>query len=68
VTEASADLDALVRELKTTATELREGKVQAPEAAGLVDRCAELAAGIAAELDRQVLELESDPPDQESLL
>jgi hypothetical protein len=54
--------------LLPTAAELRAGKLEAAQAAVLVERCAELAAGIASELDRQVRELEADPPDQESLL
>ena len=68
MTEPAVDMDALVRDLQGTAEELRSGKLEAAQAAILVERCAELAAGIASELDRQVRELEADPPDQESLL
>jgi hypothetical protein len=68
VSEPGADLDGLVQELKDTAARLRAGEVAPEDAAALVDRCAELAAGIASELDRQVRELEAEGPDQESLL
>jgi hypothetical protein len=62
------DLDGLVRELEDAAARLRAGQIEPEEAGALIDRCAELAAGVASELDRQVRELESDAPDQESLL
>jgi hypothetical protein len=47
----SADLDALVDELESTAAQLRSGRLDASEAAALVDRCAELAARIGSGLD-----------------
>jgi hypothetical protein len=47
----SADLDALVDELESTAAQLRSGRLDAGEAAALVDRCAELAARIGSGLD-----------------
>jgi hypothetical protein len=45
--------DALSRELEQVAARLRSGDIEAPEAAELVERCAELAARIGAELDAQ---------------
>jgi len=68
VSEPAVSLDDLVRELKDTAGRLRSGDVASEEAAALVDRCAELAAGIASELDRQVRDLEAESSDQETLL
>jgi hypothetical protein len=68
MSDPTADLTTLVGDLESTAAELRGGDIDAETAAALVDRCAELAAGIAAELDRQLRELEDEAPDQESLL
>jgi exonuclease VII small subunit len=47
----SAELDALIEELETTAARLRSGELDAEEAAALVERCAELAARIGSDLD-----------------
>ena len=46
-------LDALVRELEEVADRLRSGEVPPKEAAGLVERCAELAGRVGSELDAQ---------------
>ena len=46
-------LDALVRELEEVAHRLRSGDVPPDEAAGLVERCAELAGRVGSELDAQ---------------
>jgi hypothetical protein len=46
-------LEGLVRELETAAERLRSGDLAADEAADLVERCAELAGRIGAELDAQ---------------
>ena len=46
-------LDDLVRELETAAERLRAGELEPEEAAALVERCAELAGQIGAELDAQ---------------
>jgi hypothetical protein len=46
-------LDALVRELEEVAARLRSGEVPAGEAAELVERCAELAGRVGAELDAE---------------
>ena len=47
----SEDLDALVDELETAAAELRSGKLDTDEAAALVERCAEMANRLGAEID-----------------
>ena len=49
----SEGIDPLVRELEELAGRLRAGEVSGEEAAGLVERCAELAARIGTELDAQ---------------
>jgi hypothetical protein len=46
-------LDDLVQELESAAERLRSGELDAEEAAALVERCAELAGRIGAELDTQ---------------
>jgi hypothetical protein len=48
-----SEADDLSRELEELATRLRSGEIEAAEAAELVERCAELAARIGAELDAQ---------------
>jgi hypothetical protein len=66
----SETLDGLIRELESAAVRLREERLPAADAAELVERCAELAAGIGAELDRAGRDAELDPPSegQERLL
>lgn len=49
----SAALDPLIEELELTARQLAEGHLDGPDAAGLVERSAELAARLGAELDAQ---------------
>ena len=49
----SEQLDELVRELEAAAQRLRGGELEAGEAADLVERCAELAGRVGAELDAQ---------------
>jgi hypothetical protein len=44
-------LDELATELESVADKLRSEAIDAEEAAGLVERCAELAARIGAEID-----------------
>jgi hypothetical protein len=44
-------LDGLADELTAVAGQLRAGNLEPPQAAGLVQRCAELAARLASELD-----------------
>ena len=48
-----SEADALSRELEEVAARLRSGEIEAAEAAELVERCAELAARLGAELDAQ---------------
>ncbi len=48
----SATLDELIRELEGSAARLRAGELDATAAAELVERCAELAGLVGAELDR----------------
>ena len=48
-----SELDDLVRELGAAAERLRSGEIEADQAAELVERCAELAGRIGAELDAQ---------------
>jgi hypothetical protein len=48
-----SEADALSRELEELAARLRSGDIEPTEAAELVERCAELAARLGAELDSQ---------------
>ena len=66
----SEALDGLVRELDDAAARLRADELPSAEAADLVERCAELAGRIGAELDRAGREAERDAPaeGQEQLL
>jgi hypothetical protein len=63
----SRELDALVDELESTAARLRSGKLDADQAAALVERCAELAARIGSGLDASAREA-SHGQGQERLL
>ena len=49
----SQQLDELIRELEAAAERLRSGELESGEAAELVERCAELAGRLGAELDAQ---------------
>ena len=66
----TGDLDTLIRELDDVSARLRAGEMEAAEAAALVERCAELASRIGAEVDRVARASESEAPDdgQEQLL
>ena len=63
-------IDALIGELGDAAARLRAGQMQADEAAALVERCAELAGRLGAELDRAAREADRESPGdgQEQLL
>jgi hypothetical protein len=61
-----SDLDAAIAELERAAVRLRGEELSPEEAAELVERCAELAARVGAELDRRAEPDES--PGQETLL
>jgi len=63
-------LDTVVRELSDAAARLRAGDMDPIEAAAEVERCAELAGRVGAELDRAAREAAREAPDdgQEQLL
>ena len=64
------ELDAAIRELEEAARELRTPDIDADRAAGLVDRCADIAARIGAAVDDMAREVEREAPraGQERLL
>ncbi len=57
-------LDEMIAELEDTATRLRAGELDAAQAAQLVERCAEIAGRLGAELDRAAREAEAEEPAQ----
>jgi exonuclease VII small subunit len=61
------DLDEAVAELERAAARLRAEELSSEEAAELVERCAELAAQVSAELDRRAAR-DDQAPGQETLL
>jgi hypothetical protein len=62
-------LDSLVEELEETAARLRSGALDGDDAAAAVERCADLASRIGAELDLQARAAAAEePPGQEKLL
>ncbi len=66
---ATAEADSLIAELEDTAARLRRGDLGVDEAAALVERCADLAARLGAELERAARRAEAEPPlGQETLL
>lgn len=65
---ASEELDTLIAELERTAYQLRSGEIPAEGAASAVERCAELAAKVGAQLDALAREPEEQLPGQEELL
>jgi hypothetical protein len=67
--EANATIDELVGELEQTATRLRQGDLEQGEAAQLVERCADLANRVGAQLERDAREAAAgEQPGQEQLL
>jgi hypothetical protein len=66
----NSDLDALITQLDAAAARLRSGEIDPEEAAELIERCAELAGRLGAELDRAAREVEREPAaeGQEQLL
>lgn len=66
----SETLDTLIRDLEDAAARLRAAEMPPAEAAEVVERCAELAGRIGAELDRAGRDAERDAPaeGQEQLL
>jgi hypothetical protein len=68
MSSSEPSVDDLVRELEEAAKKLRAGELEPPAAADLVERCAELAARLGAELERLARSGEGGPPGQETLL
>jgi hypothetical protein len=60
-------LDDAITELERAAARLREEDITPDDAADLVERCAEIAARVGAELDRRA-DPDSAAPGQETLL
>lgn len=65
-----SEIDALIAELEEASARLRAGNMGTDEAAALVERCAEVAGRLGAELDRAAREADREPPGdgQEQLL
>ncbi|HYZ71305.1 MAG TPA: hypothetical protein VE528_06560 [Thermoleophilaceae bacterium] len=70
VPDRATALQAAIAELDRAAARLRDGDLEADEAAALVEACADLAARVGAELDRAERAAAADPPvsGQERLL
>lgn len=51
MTPDASSIDDIVRELEQTAAQLRRGELDSAAAADLVERCAEIAARLGAEID-----------------
>ena len=67
--EANTSIDELVQELEQTAARLREGRLDQGEAATLVERCADLANRVGAQLEREARSAAAgEQPGQEQLL
>ena len=66
----STTLDELIAELEGLAAKLRAGELDPAEAAGVVERCAEVASRVGAELDELGRESQRQTPGdgQEQLL
>lgn len=63
------ELEDLVGQLEDAAARLRSGELEGPEAAALVEQCAELAGRLARELERLARDARAEPdPGQETLL
>jgi hypothetical protein len=63
-----SDLQDLVRQLEDAATQLRSGDLDSAAAADLIERCADLAARLGAELEALARKGEGGSPGQETLL
>jgi hypothetical protein len=67
--EANVTVDHLIGELEQTAARLRQGDLEQGEAAQLVERCADLANRVGAQLDRDARDAAAgEQPGQEQLL
>ena len=62
------ELHELVTELEDTAAQLRSGELSPEDAAQAVERCAELAARVGAQVDALAREPDDALPGQEELL
>lgn len=62
------NLQDLVQELEQAAERLRSGELDSSAAADLIERCAELAARLGAELEALARKGEGGSPGQETLL
>jgi hypothetical protein len=63
-----SSLQDLVQELEQAAAQLRGGELDSAAAADLIERCADLAARLGAELEALARKGEGGSPGQESLL
>jgi hypothetical protein len=61
-------LEELIAELEQAAEQLRTGELDSAAAADLIERCAELAARLGAELEALARKGEGSAPGQETLL
>ena len=67
--DANPSIDELVGELERAAARLRQGDLDQGEAAQLVERCADLANRVGAQLEREARDSAAgEPPGQEQLL
>ena len=67
--EVNATIEELVSELEQTAVRLRQGDLEQGEAAQLVERCADLANRVGAQLERDARDAAAgEQPGQEQLL
>ena len=67
--EVNVTIDELVGELQQTAARLRQGDLEQGEAAQLVERCADLANRVGAQLERDARDAAAgEQPGQEQLL
>jgi hypothetical protein len=68
MTSSPDNLEDLVKELESAAEQLRSGELDSARAADLIERCAELAARLGAELEALARRGEGGSPGQETLL
>ena len=67
--ETNPSIDELVQELEQAAARLRQGDLEQGEAAQLVERCADLANRVGAQLERDARDAAAgEQPGQEQLL
>jgi hypothetical protein len=67
--DSNTGIEELVAELEQTAARLREGQLDQGEAAQLVERCADLANRVGAQLEREARTAAAgESPGQEQLL